>query len=93
MRRESSKRSSADIRNSSVISAMLSSVLAYLKILSVQDREVAEVQVFQLCLSVTSVFLSICTKGGTENFAFCEAADGMQYGRANDYFYLECKLY
>lgn len=96
VRRQSSKPSSADIRNSSVISAILSSILAYLKILSVQDREIAELQVFQLCLSVTSatfVFLPICTKGSTENLAFCEAADGMQYGRAKDYFYLECKLY
>lgn len=99
VRRESSKPGSADIRNSSVISAMLSSILAYLKTLSVQDREIAEVQLFRLCLSVTSatfVFLPICTKGGTENFesfAFCEAADGMQYGRAKDYFYLECELY
>lgn len=77
---------------------MLSSVLVYLKTLFVQDREVAEVQVFQ-CLSVTSatfIFFPVCTKGGTENFdsfTFCEAADGMQYGRAKDYFYLECKRY
>lgn len=54
---------------------------------------------FQLCLSDTSgtsVFLPICTKGGTENLeslAFCKATDRMQHGRAKDYFYLECELY
>lgn len=41
VRRQSSKPGSADIRNSSVIFAMLSSVLVYLKILSLQDREIA----------------------------------------------------